>query len=116
MFYFFLSFFWGINVFKNTLHVTTSGAMADWWFNGSASSNKVCSSLGRAMTTSFGSICFGSLLIAIVQALEALVRQSQREDRDAGEENALMCFLRCCALCILECIKAPICNTLCSFF
>jgi len=31
LFYFFLSYFWGINVFCNTLHVTTAGSFADWW-------------------------------------------------------------------------------------
>jgi len=114
MFYFFLSFFWGINVLSNLLHTTTAGAFADWWIKGdwqargsrslalASSNNKVLGSLSRAMTTSFGSICYGSLIIAVVQALKALVEQSQRESRD---EDGVMCFLRCCAQCILSCIE-----------
>merc|ERR1711871_1200381 len=69
MFYFLLAFYWGLNVLSNTLHVTTSGAFASWWFGSADSSNsKVFSSLLRACTSSFGSICFGSLLISIIQA------------------------------------------------
>lgn len=103
LFYFFLSYFWGIQTFCNTLHVTCSGAFADWWLQGEQHEQGVMASLGRATTTSFGSICYGSLLIAIVQALKAMVRLSN-ENAD-GEENALMCFLRCCAMCILSCIE-----------
>lgn len=104
MFYLFLSYFWGLNVFANTLHVTTSGAFCEWWFESeqTQNKNKVFTSLYRASTSSFGSICYGSLLISIVQALEAIVRQSRREDPD---ESAIMCFLRCCAICILQCIE-----------
>ena len=52
------------------------------------------------MTTSFGSICFGSLLVAIVQALRALANQAQ-ENGDAG-------ILACIAVCILGCIESLI--------
>ena len=50
------------------------------------------------MTTSFGSICFGSLIVAIIQALKSLA-QSARENGDAG-------ILACIAECILGCIQA----------
>jgi hypothetical protein len=33
----------------------------------------------RTITTSFGSICFGSLLVALVQALRALANQARAE-------------------------------------
>ena len=45
------------------------------------------------MTTSFGSICFGSLLVAILQALRA-VAQSAKENGDAQ-------IFACIAECIL---------------
>jgi branched-subunit amino acid permease len=50
------------------------------------------------MTTSFGSICFGSLLVAIVQALRALANQARAEG-DAG-------ILACIAECILACLAS----------
>jgi len=51
-----------------------------------------------AMTTSFGSICFGSLLVAIIQALQALANAAQQEG-DAG-------ILACIAECILSCLAS----------
>ena len=52
----------------------------------------------RALTTSFGSICFGSLLVAIVQALKTLANEA-RQNGDAG-------ILACIAECILACLQS----------
>lgn len=100
MFYFFLTFFWGTSVLANTLHVTTAGAFASW-FMGNTEGMGVGASLRRALTTSFGAICYGSFLISIIRALKAMVR----EDGNEGDDNALMCFIRCCVVCILQCIE-----------
>ena len=54
----------------------------------------------RAVTTSFGSICFGSLIEAIIRALSAIVRYLQNNNRDNALVYALLCVLRC----ILDCI------------
>jgi hypothetical protein len=95
--YFFLliSFYWGLQVFKNIGHVTVSGTVATFWYN-SESKGATGSSLKRATTTSFGSICFGSLLVAILQALRALA-ESQREEGS---------FLGCICECILGCLQS----------
>lgn len=112
MFYFFLTYFWGITVLSNTLHVTTSGAFAEWFLipDGSnqtrlgvitlGSQYKVFNSLYRALTTSFGSICYGSFLISVVRALKACIRK-ESEDSD----NLFAVFLACIAQCILSCIE-----------
>jgi hypothetical protein len=50
------------------------------------------------MTTSFGSICFGSLLVAILSALRQLANQA-RQDDDGG-------VLLCIAECILGCLES----------
>lgn len=98
IFLLFVSFYWTVGVFTNTVHVTTAGTVGTWWFvPGEASS---CFSTGlkdsfcRATTYSFGSICFGSLVVAVIRALRAMARQRSRN----GE------FLRCIAECILACI------------
>ena len=51
------------------------------------------------MTTSFGSICFGSLLVAIVQAIRQIVETARRND-DLGP------FIACCIDCLLGCIES----------
>jgi hypothetical protein len=50
------------------------------------------------MTTSFGSICFGSLLVAIVQALKALAQEAQN--------NGDAAIFACIAQCILGCLQS----------
>ena len=49
------------------------------------------------MTYSFGSICLGSLLVAIVQAIRQFV-ESARESEDG--------CLRCIADCLLSCLES----------
>lgn len=95
---FLLMFFWTTQVIINVVHVTTSGTVATWYFAGpnAMPSNPSVASLKRAMTTSFGSICFGSLLVAILKLLHALARSAARRERN---------FLSCIALCIVACLE-----------
>jgi Plasma-membrane choline transporter len=86
------------------MHVTTAGVVGTWWWVPSEASSFWSTALNdsvvRATTYSFGSICFGSLLVAIVQALRALEHQSR--------ENDDMQILRCIIQCILSCIESII--------
>ncbi|KAL3781243.1 hypothetical protein ACHAWO_009875 [Cyclotella atomus] len=100
MFFLFLSFYWTSSVIKNTLHVTVAGVVGTWWFvpteASSFCSSAVRDSYARSMTTSFGSICMGSLVVAIVETLENTVK-NQREESDG--------LLLCLAQCILACLR-----------
>jgi hypothetical protein len=58
-------------------------------------------SFSRATTHSFGSICFGSLLVAIVQALRALEHYTREND----EMSALQCIIQCMLGCIESIIE-----------
>ena len=71
-----LSVMWAVSVFTNVVHCTTSGAVASWWFNASATPNSsvVQYSFIRAATTSFGPICLGSLLGAAVGVTRFTIR------------------------------------------
>ena len=73
-----LSYYWTYQVLKNIVHVTVSGTVGTWWFvpseASSCCSHAVRASYIRSVTTSFGSICFGSLLVAIIQAVKQMVR------------------------------------------
>ncbi|KAJ2081891.1 putative choline transporter, neither null mutation nor overexpression affects choline transport [Coemansia sp. RSA 988] len=101
------SFYWTTGVILNVLHTTISGTFATFYFfegspYGYPSKNPTLSSLKRAMTTSFGSICFGSLVVAIIQTLRAIVRAI----RSQNDNNLAAQLLACCADCILGCIEA----------
>jgi len=91
-----VSFYWTAQVIGNTVHVTCSGTFATWYFLGGTSSiqdNPTLKSFKRATTTSFGSICLGSLLIAVIQALRAMLNSSKSKSSFAGAVAA--CLLAC---------------------
>ncbi|EPZ32583.1 Choline transporter-like domain-containing protein [Rozella allomycis CSF55] len=80
--FFIFSLYWTQQVIANTGHVTLSGVYSTFYFmegTGQAISNPTGSSAKRALTYSFGSICFGSLIVAIIQFLRELLRQSARD-------------------------------------
>ena len=70
-FFLLLSFYWGLQVFKNVAHTTVAGTVATFWYN-TESAGATGASLKRSTTSSFGSICFGSLIVAFLQALRSV--------------------------------------------
>ena len=68
--------------------------LGTWWFvpaeANSFWSNALSDSLYRATTYSFGSVCFGSLLVAIVQALRAL----EYHARESDDLQLLSCIIQ----------------------
>ncbi|KDO30254.1 hypothetical protein SPRG_19805 [Saprolegnia parasitica CBS 223.65] len=94
-FFMLISFFWGMQTIKNVTHATVAGTVATWWYS-TNSAGATGASLKRTLTTSFGSICLGSLIVAILQAL----RQLAEEARRSGDAAA------CIAECILGCLQS----------
>ncbi|KAL3771245.1 hypothetical protein ACHAW5_006654 [Stephanodiscus triporus] len=97
-----LSYHWTCQVIKNVVHVTVAGAVGTWWFvpteGTSFCSHGVRDSFVRSITTSFGSICLGSLLVAIVEALRSMVRNM----RENGEGGILLCLAECLLSCLQD--------------
>lgn len=86
---------------QNMIHVTTAGVIGTWWFDPeeatSLCSKAILDSFMRSATFSFGSICFGSLLVAGIQVLRHLVENA----RAHGNDGIVMCILDC----LLECVE-----------
>jgi len=107
------SFYFSTQVINNVVHVTISGVFATYYFRGvvEPGTNKIIldvknptvKSFGRAMTTSFGSICFGSLIIAIIQTLRAIANMLKNQAND--EDNVILTIIACCIECILSCVQ-----------
>eukprot|EP00539_Tryblionella_compressa_P000434 CAMPEP_0178743810 /NCGR_PEP_ID=MMETSP0744-20121128/6405_1 /TAXON_ID=913974 /ORGANISM="Nitzschia punctata, Strain CCMP561" /LENGTH=521 /DNA_ID=CAMNT_0020396841 /DNA_START=20 /DNA_END=1585 /DNA_ORIENTATION=- len=102
-FLFFLSFYWTAQVIKNVVQCTVAGTTATWWLfpheANSCCSQGVRDSYWRSITTSFGSICLGSLIVAIIQATRELVNSIRNQDDSNG-------LLLCIADCILSCLES----------
>jgi len=96
-------------VFQNTIHVAIAGVVSTWWF-APQDANSFCSlaikdSFVRATTTSFGSICFGSLLVAIVETLKALVENVRQDSERDGCEAFLLCIVDCLLGCLEDMLE-----------
>ncbi|ODV87404.1 hypothetical protein CANARDRAFT_26803 [[Candida] arabinofermentans NRRL YB-2248] len=89
-------------VIGNVIHVTISGIYGTWYYlsgSGPKPKNAASGALKRAMTYSFGSICFGSLVVALVEFLHALASAGKHSARQDGNIGLFIAF------CILECIS-----------
>mmetsp|Transcript_150091 Transcript_150091/g.279767 ORF Transcript_150091/g.279767 Transcript_150091/m.279767 type:complete len:446 (-) Transcript_150091:98-1435(-) len=91
-----LSLYWGMQVISNILYVSLAGVVARYYF-GEQLEEAVPRSVGQACTNFFGSICFGSLLIAIVQTLREMARQAKEQASEDGNSTAAI------AMCVVDC-------------
>eukprot|EP00930_Biecheleria_cincta_P042420 TRINITY_DN29196_c0_g1_i1.p1 TRINITY_DN29196_c0_g1~~TRINITY_DN29196_c0_g1_i1.p1 ORF type:complete len:550 (-),score=74.00 TRINITY_DN29196_c0_g1_i1:77-1726(-) len=94
-------FMWGSMVAANTAQVACCGLFGRWYF-GKDQGSPVSQSLKAALTTSFGSICFGSFIVAFIRALEFTLKQMRQSAQEEG--NIVMCIV----LCIIESLVACI--------
>jgi len=111
VFFLLLSLYWTSTVLMNITQTTVAGVIATYCFeNPSIVSNPsstsphktVSQSLSRALTTSLGSICFGSLLNALVTTLRVMADYAREQARRNNEAGMAMLF------CVLQCILSII--------
>lgn len=90
--------YWVTEVLKNLIHTTISGVYGSWYFYPRAPpTGPTRGALRRASTYSFGSISFGSLLVAILNFLRQLCSAGQRSEAESGDivGAIFFCFLQC---------------------
>jgi len=94
--------YWCSEVIKNVTHVTIAGSAAAWYFQGStAYSNPTMAAFYRSVSFSFGSICFGSLIVAILTTIRHLLRLM----RSPRQRNLVVLAIACIASLILMCVE-----------
>lgn len=103
VFYMLVGLYWGQQVLQNILTCTTAGVIATWWYQPYAQKATV-GALYRSLSTSFGSICFGSLIVAVLQALRTMADAAKRRGRE--ENNGGLACLACMAECVLSCLAS----------
>jgi len=95
----FLSLYWGFQVMKAVVQTTVAGTLACWWFQPEREA-PVSGSLFRSLTTSFGSLCLGSFIVAFVQALREVIHALRRQAERGNSRNRSA--LTACLLSMLE--------------
>ncbi|KAG5483157.1 hypothetical protein CUR178_04731 [Leishmania enriettii] len=96
--------FWVQEVLSALVHVTVCGVVATWYFAGEKHmpSFPVRNSFQRAVTTSFGSVCLGSLITALVSFVRFLI-ETVRSSSDG--DNFWMCAMDCLVGCVEDLVR-----------
>jgi hypothetical protein len=91
--------YWITEWLKNTIHTTISGVYGSWYFcSRSLPKGATRGALKRSLTNSFGSICLGSLVVAIIQFFRQLASVAQQQSRADGNIIGYILF------CVLSCL------------
>merc|ERR1711959_29995 len=99
--YLLLMLFWGIQVLKNLVHVTIAGSFASWYFRypHHQEANPTLTALIRACTTSFGSVCLGSLVVALVRTIRTIMHLAHKGSK---QRNSMLAALFASLLACIE--------------
>jgi len=89
-------FVWGTFIIRNVCHVTYCGIFG-LWYCGKDCPLAMMSSLRVAATTSFGSVCFVSLPMLILQALAVMVKRLQQVGQPGKCLGSLLAHMLGCA-------------------
>ena len=93
--------YWISEVIKNVIHVTISGVYGSWYFcsnkPGGFPKGATRGAFKRSVTYSFGSISFGSLIVAIIQLMRQACSIAQQNEAAQGNivGQILFCVLGC---------------------
>jgi uncharacterized membrane protein len=92
------SYYWTSQVIAYVTHVTLAGIFATVYFLNDGIKHPIWGSAKRALTTSFGSICFGALLMAFINLVRYFLSIAQN-----STDNPVFSFLICIIQCIVNC-------------
>lgn len=117
--YHFFGLLWTNQFIQGIGMVTIAGACSGWYFSCNETLNPdveklryaqprfaTLASFLRTVRYSLGSIAFGGLLIAIVQAVRAALAYAQRQSKQLAEGNRAVKALVCCVQCCLKALQA----------
>jgi hypothetical protein len=103
---------WTMQIIEGITIMTIAGAFCMWYWRDDKSSlghTPVTHSFYRTMRYHIGTVIFGSLIIAIVQFVRAVLNYVEHKMKEAGEDSAVvkvvMCVLKCCLYCLEKCLK-----------
>lgn len=98
---FILLFFWTQQVVSNVVHVTTAGVVGKWYYKNADTTSIVWKAFKRSVTKSFGSVCFGSLIVAVIKTIQFIIRMA----RSNSDNTCVMCCLDCIITCFEQIVE-----------
>jgi hypothetical protein len=98
-----VSLYWGTQTFMYVSHFIVASVVGSWWFTPKAPS-PVASATHRAFTSSFGSLSFGALIVAVLEACKQLARAAQRA-AEKDDAPAPVKIMACLCVCIIGCVE-----------
>jgi hypothetical protein len=99
------SLLWGGSVMSNLSHCTTAGAVGTWWFRRDPGETPVRDSFRRAVTTSFGTVCVASLVLAGAKLLRILVGAARSQAERSNRSSLLVVAVLACIDCLVSALE-----------
>lgn len=97
LFFVFFAGYYITEVIRNVIHVTISGVYGTWYYLSQSDQGQprwpASGAFKRAMTYSFGSICFGSLIVTFIDLLKQGLSILKQNFAQAGETCAQIGFM-----------------------
>ena len=109
--YYALGFFWTFNWIVAISQATIAGAIATWYWAKDKSAlplAPVLKSFYRTMRFHLGSLAFGSLIIAIVQVIRAIlmyIELQMKKHKESRVVTYLLACMQCCFACVEKVLK-----------
>ncbi|KXZ44390.1 hypothetical protein GPECTOR_68g361 [Gonium pectorale] len=107
--YHFFGLLWTNQVIVGFSCVTIAGAIGHFYWSRGDSANMpafpVLSALKNTVVYHMGSICFGALIIAIIQLIRFLLEYLDRKTKELQAQNKFAEWAMCCVKCCMWCIE-----------
>jgi len=108
--YLLFAFFWTSQFIIAIGQLAIAMAFAKWYFSRdkrSVDSGTALTQICVAFTYHLGTAAFGSLIIAIVQMIRAVISYIQKKAKQADNKvaTAVLCCMQCCFCCLERCLK-----------
>jgi len=104
--YHLFGFFWTSSFLTAVNQTTLAGAIALWYWTSDKSylpASPVMTSFQRTLRYSLGSLAFGSLILAVVQTIRAMVAMMQKKLKN--KDNQCVQFILSCVQCCILCVE-----------
>jgi len=96
------AYYWTSELIKAVAYTSCAGVFGTWYYSATKPAHAALSSLKRCLTYSFGSLCFGSLILAILDIIRAILQILQSQANQDGD--MVGAALACVAGCLVGCI------------